>query len=104
VIRKYGAGRERSVSQLLLSFLLRCRSTSSAPPSVLPQDPGFASYVQEVVQSYPHARNTGRGSFAGLSLMQDNIVVFEVVIIAIDSIALLVTGVLLSVLFRRASY
>jgi len=43
------------------------------------------------------------GSFAGLSLLQDNIVVFEVVIIAIDSTVLLATGILLGVLFRRST-
>ena len=43
------------------------------------------------------------GSFAGLSLLGYDIVAFEVTIITINCTALIVSGALLSVLFRRAS-
>jgi len=42
------------------------------------------------------------GSFAALSLLGYNIVVFEVTIIAIDCVVLMASGTMLSVLFRRA--
>jgi hypothetical protein len=42
------------------------------------------------------------GSFVGLSLLGYGIVTFEVTIIAINCIVLIVSGALLSVVFKRA--
>lgn len=44
------------------------------------------------------------GSFVGLSLLRYDIVTFEVTVITINCIVLIVSGALLSVLFRRAGF
>jgi hypothetical protein len=43
------------------------------------------------------------GSFAGLSLLRYDIAIFEVTIIALNCAVLIVSGALLSVLFKRAA-